>query len=196
MFFGLLSSFTIYSINFSGSVLPASVINPDRNLDVTTGKLHVLVTHGAGFLGSHIALALLDAGHAVTLVDDPTSRITHLYKLLKGTGRRMKVQSADLADAQQLQALLAAANPAVDAVMHLADPAGEGRWCTKLRSGTSRRSMFRILNLILLGSGTVTHSAQQLISVSTCLCLWALQGCLSETPCNTWSTVQATYWLC
>jgi len=34
---------------------------------------HVLVTGGAGYIGSHVVLALLDAGHHVTVVDNLTS---------------------------------------------------------------------------------------------------------------------------
>ncbi len=32
--------------------------------------MNVLVTGGAGYIGSHAALALLRAGHAVTIIDD------------------------------------------------------------------------------------------------------------------------------
>ena len=32
--------------------------------------MHVLVTGGAGYIGSHTCLELLDAGHTVTVVDN------------------------------------------------------------------------------------------------------------------------------
>ena len=39
-------------------------------LSAPTGKQHVLVTGGAGYIGSHAALRLLKDGHAVTVLDN------------------------------------------------------------------------------------------------------------------------------
>ena len=32
--------------------------------------MNILLTGGAGYIGSHASLALLDAGHRVTIIDD------------------------------------------------------------------------------------------------------------------------------
>jgi UDP-glucose 4-epimerase len=78
----------------------------------------VLVTGGAGFIGSHVADRLLAAGHAVDVVDN------------LATGRRDRVPAAarlhvcDLRDAR-LDAVLAAARPAV--VVHIAAQAAVSR---------------------------------------------------------------------
>ncbi|NQT33899.1 GDP-mannose 4,6-dehydratase, partial [bacterium] len=37
--------------------------------------MNILVTGGAGFIGSHIADALINAGHAVTIVDNLTTGV-------------------------------------------------------------------------------------------------------------------------
>eukprot|EP00775_Hariotina_reticulata_P004550 gene4550-4802_t len=91
LFFGLVTSLGIYTLHFSDKAASSSspginsgavLAPPDR------GKQHVLLTHGAGFIGAHIALALLEAGHTVTIVDENFS-IRHLYKLLTA-GTRLK----------------------------------------------------------------------------------------------------------
>jgi UDP-glucose 4-epimerase len=78
----------------------------------------VLVTGGAGFIGSHVVDRLLAAGHAVDVVDN------------LATGRRERVPAAarlhvcDLRDAR-LDAVLTAARP--DVVVHIAAQAAVSR---------------------------------------------------------------------
>jgi len=74
--------------------------------------MNVLVTGGAGYIGSVTAQALLDAGHRVVVVDDLT------------TGHRDAVPAAarfvvhDVGDAEAMRALMA--EERVEAVMHFA----------------------------------------------------------------------------
>jgi UDP-glucose 4-epimerase len=72
---------------------------------------HILVTGGAGYIGSHVVRQLGDAGHAVTVLDNLS------------TGRREAVLSGelvvgDLADAALLDTILTRGQ--FDAVMHFA----------------------------------------------------------------------------
>lgn len=125
LFWGLLSSFIVYNVHFSPNKAIPGSINSSTDLEPLAGKQHVLVTSGAGFFGSHLALALLEQGHAVTLVDDLQSRpsISHLYRLLGGTSTRLKVLSCNLGSSQQLADVLAAEQPQI--VVHLSDHAAE-----------------------------------------------------------------------
>ncbi len=73
--------------------------------------MHVVVTGGAGFIGSHSARELLSRGHRVTVVDD----LSHGHRENVPEGAALHV--VDIRDAA-LRPLLASLRP--DAVLHLA----------------------------------------------------------------------------
>jgi UDP-glucose 4-epimerase len=81
--------------------------------------MRILVTGGAGFIGSHVVDALLDDGHEVAVVDDLS------------TGRRenlrpgVELHQADVVDGTAMQALIEAEQPEV--VVHLAAQIGVRR---------------------------------------------------------------------
>jgi UDP-glucose 4-epimerase len=75
--------------------------------------LRVLVTGGAGFVGSHAVLALADAGHTPIVLDDFSQG--HLAAVPAG----VPIVAASLADAAAIEAAFAVHGP-FDAVMHFA----------------------------------------------------------------------------
>ncbi|KAI8468516.1 MAG: UDP-glucose 4-epimerase [Monoraphidium minutum] len=84
--------------------------------------VHVLVTGGVGFIGSHTVLALLDEGHSVVIVDDLSNSFPrvfeHLKKLAGDKAPKMKFEQADVGDKERLDAIFAAEKP--EAVIHFA----------------------------------------------------------------------------
>lgn len=90
---------------------------PTKPARERTAPGRVLVTGGAGFIGSHLVERLVGQGHAVTVVDDlSTGRADNLAAV---SGRVDLIES-DLSEA--LPALRA--RPAFDAVYHLAAAVG------------------------------------------------------------------------
>ena len=80
----------------------------------------VLVTGGAGFIGSHTCLALMEAGYDVVVVDDLSNSSEVALDRIRELGEPDKLvfHHVDLRDADGLDAVLRA-NP-VDAVVHFA----------------------------------------------------------------------------
>lgn len=75
--------------------------------------MNVLVTGGAGFIGSHLVRLLLGEGHTVTVLDDLS---TGKLENLPAEGGRLRLHVGDVADQSALNAVL----PGQDAAVHLA----------------------------------------------------------------------------
>ena len=82
--------------------------------------MKILVTGGAGFIGSHTCIELLNAGHTVTVVDNLcNSSAESLRRVAKITGKTPGFHKADIRDRAALDAVFAAEGP-FDAVVHFA----------------------------------------------------------------------------
>ncbi len=79
----------------------------------------ILVTGGAGFIGSHTCVELMNAGYDVVVVDNlANSKFEALRRVQEITGRALSFYQVDLLDHDGLQAAFQSAP--VDAVIHFA----------------------------------------------------------------------------
>jgi len=79
----------------------------------------ILVTGGAGFIGSHAAVELVEAGYEPVILDNLcNSREEALARIERITGKRLVFHRADIRDAAALDRVLGGAR--FDAVMHFA----------------------------------------------------------------------------
>src|SRR5215470_2594587 len=79
----------------------------------------VLVTGGAGYVGSHIAIALADAGHSLVVLDSFVNSSPAVMPVLRRlTGQPIPLVATDVRDRVALKALFA--QHAIDAVVHCA----------------------------------------------------------------------------
>lgn len=81
--------------------------------------MHVLVTGGCGYIGSHTVVELVQAGHQVSVVDNlSNSSATSLARVEALTGRPIAFSRLDLRDGDALEKLFAGSD--FDAVIHFA----------------------------------------------------------------------------
>ena len=81
--------------------------------------MKILVTGGAGYIGSHTVLALLENGHQVVVVDNlVNSSAESLERVEKLTAKKVTSYFFDLSDANQLNQVFA--DHQIDGVIHFA----------------------------------------------------------------------------
>lgn len=90
--------------------------------------MNILITGGSGFIGSNLALSLIEQGHAVTILDNLSPQIhgenpeetSPLYRSIKDTAN---VILGSVTDVAAWEAVL----PGQDAIVHLAAETGTGQ---------------------------------------------------------------------
>jgi UDP-glucose 4-epimerase len=81
--------------------------------------MKVLVTGGAGYIGSHTCVALLEAGYDVTVVDNLSNSKEESWRRVQAlAGRPLTFHCVDLLDRQALEGVFA--ETAFEAVVHFA----------------------------------------------------------------------------
>ena len=81
--------------------------------------MKVLLTGGAGFIGSHTAVGLLEKGHEVVIADNfVNSKPEAVNRIKKITGKDVKLYAIDIADRKKLETVFA--ENSIDAVIHFA----------------------------------------------------------------------------
>ncbi|KAH7301750.1 hypothetical protein KP509_23G040700 [Ceratopteris richardii] len=142
------------------STAPEEVIFPKHD-----GVMHVLVTGGAGFIGSHAALRLLEDNHRVTIVDNLSrgnlGAVQKLQQLFPEPDR-LQFILADLGDSTAVDHLFS--SNAIDAVMHFAAVAYVGESMEEpLRYYKNITS-----NTLILLEAMKKYDVKKLIYSSTC----------------------------
>ncbi len=89
-----------------------------------TGK-HVLITGGAGFIGSHLSEALLKANHKISIIDnfddfyDPAIKQKNIQEIIKNPNVQFFHE-----DLRHINSISALKNCKIDSIFHLASKAG------------------------------------------------------------------------
>lgn len=91
---------------------------------------NILVTGGAGYIGSHACVSLLEAGYRVVVLDNfCNSHPEALERVQQIAGKTLVVERCDIRDRATLDSLFA--HHTIDAVMHFAGLKAVGESCQK-----------------------------------------------------------------
>ncbi len=92
--------------------------------------MKVLVTGGAGYIGSHTSVELLNAGHEVVCIDNfMNSKFESIKRVEKITGKSIKFYEGDIRDRQILDKIFT--ENKIDAVINFAGLKAVGESCAK-----------------------------------------------------------------
>ncbi|KAL0327954.1 UNVERIFIED_CONTAM: putative UDP-arabinose 4-epimerase 3 [Sesamum calycinum] len=144
---------------------PAAINGSTKFSQHEAGVTHVLVTGGAGYIGSHAVLRLLKDSYRITILDNLSRGNMGAVKVLQGLHPepgRLQFIYADLGDAEAVNKIFE--RNAFDAVMHFAAVAYVGESTAEpLRYYHNITS-----NTLLLVKAMATHGVKTLIYSSTC----------------------------
>ena len=88
----------------------------------------ILVTGGAGYIGSHTCVELLNQGYAVIVIDNlSNSKIEAIRRVEKITGKQLNFHQADVRDRETLNRIFQ--HYKIDAVIHFAGLKAVGESC-------------------------------------------------------------------
>ncbi len=130
--------------------------------------MRILITGGAGFIGSHVADAFLAAGHEVGVLDDLSSGVK------ENLDRRIRFWQADIRD------------PAVDGILAEFRPEIVSHHAAQMSVGVSVREPQRDADINILGTlnlleGAIRHGVRRLLFASTGGAMYGDQA-LPPTP--------------
>ncbi|HID52726.1 MAG TPA: UDP-glucose 4-epimerase GalE [Anaerolineae bacterium] len=125
--------------------------------------MRILVTGGAGYIGSHTTVELLNAGHEVIVVDNLTnSKGEALRRVEEIAGRPLTFYQTDLLDAAGLDAVFAAHE--IDAVIHFAALKAVGE-SVEIPLAYYQNNVTGTLNLIQI---MARHGVKNIVFSSSC----------------------------
>ena len=124
--------------------------------------MNVLITGGAGFIGSHTCIELLNAGHEVVVVDNlANSHREALDRVSELTGRKFPFYPIDIRDKVALEAVFQAHQ--IDAVIHFAALKAVGESVSKPLSYYHNN----LLSTLILGEVMAAHGVKDLVFSSS-----------------------------
>lgn len=92
--------------------------------------MNVLVTGGAGYIGSHTTVELLNAGHSVVCIDNlMNSKVESIKRVEEITGKQVKFYEGDIRDREILDKIFD--ENKIDAVINFAGLKAVGESCAK-----------------------------------------------------------------
>lgn len=108
----------IWSLSENAAV-EFSPCGPDAQNGKSWWIMRILVTGGAGYIGSHTCVELLNAGHDIVVVDNlSNSKVEAVRRVEKLTGKSLEFHKTDLLDREGLSAIFSGGT--IEAVIHFA----------------------------------------------------------------------------